>query len=146
MKVRLSLGPGFESVVRDLNRLGQVGIDIAKKRFAEAAPIIVSRQKSLAPVDKEDGGQLRDSVRFTKPRAGGKTFANVTFIVGGDALLPYLEGRKANVYAIVQETDPTLSHTSGQAGFMTQPLTEAAPGIFERIARDIDAEVARASG
>ena len=146
MKVKLGLGEGFERIIADMNRLGDVGITIAKKRFAEFAPQIVARQKALAPVDAVDGGQLRDSIRFTRPRAGAKSFANVTFIMGGDALLPFLEGHRVNVYAIVQETDPTLHHAGGQAGFMSQPVTQMAPAVFDAIAKDIDAEVARASG
>lgn len=146
MKVRLSFGAGWENVISDLNGLGDVGVQIAKRRFREFAPRIVARQKALAPVDVEDGGQLRDTIRHMAPRAGGKTFANVTFVVGGDALLPFLKGHKANVYAIVQETDPTLSHSHGQAGFMTQPLTEAAESVFAAIEKDVSAEAERVSG
>ena len=146
MIVKLGFGPGFEQVVAGLQQLGRAGIDIPKKRFAEAGPRIVARQKALAPVDVKDGGQLRDSIRHTPPRAGAKSFATMSFIVGGDPLLPFLDGHSANVYAIVQETDPTLRHDGGQAGFMSQPVAEGAPAIFDAIEKDLDAEVKRASG
>jgi len=146
VRVHIGLGDGFNAIIADLQRLGDVGISIAKKRFAAAGPQIVARQKAMAPVDVQDGGQMRDSIRFTAPRAGAKSFASMSFTVGGDVLLPYLQGRIYNVYAIVQETDPTLHHDGGQAGFMTQPVAQAAPAIFDGIAKDIDAEVASASG
>jgi len=146
MRVTLDISGGFEDTIRRLNELPGKAVKICKKRCEATAPAINARQRALAPVDPVDGGQMRDSVRWESPRSSSETFASLRFIVGGDVLLPYLDGRSYNAYAVVQETDPTLKHSHGQAGFMTMPVVQAVPGIWAGIAADIDALVARASG
>ncbi len=136
----------YPRLAHGLRQLGAVGELAARARFAAAAPQITARQRALAPVDAVDGGQMRDSIRHGGPRTRGKEFVAVEFVVGGDVLLPFLGRRAANVYALLQETDTSLRHRRGQAGFMTQPVAQMSPGVFERVAADVDALVARVSG
>jgi len=133
---------GLGHVISQMRQLGAAGTRILKTRFAAVPGIVVPQAKAGAPVDDEDGGQLRDSIAAKVSVKGGRV--SVAVYAGGAALVPFLGRRRANVYAIVQETDYTIKHKHGHAGFLNRPFTAAALAAIEGVRADLDAEVANA--
>lgn len=130
---------GTQDILDRLQRLGQTGADIGLRVLGDAAKEIVAAAKPLAPVDPEDGGQLRDSIRVTKPTRtrAGRISAGV--VAGGAPLRKVLGKRKANVYALVQHEDLTLKHTTGRAKFLEIPTNHIAPKVPDRLQAAMDA-------
>lgn len=129
----------MQDILDRLQRLGQTGADIGLRVLGDAAKEIVAAAKPLAPVDPEDGGQLRDSIRVTKPTRtrAGRISAGV--VAGGAPLRKVLGKRKANVYAVVQHEDLTLKHTTGRAKFLEIPTNHIAPKVPDRLQAAMDA-------
>lgn len=131
---------GDEEMLSDLERMGQKGVEIGLRVLEEGTKEILTKSRPLVPVDDEDGGDLRDSGRVTKPTrtSAGRLSAGVVY--GGDPLKRTLGKRKANVYAVVQHEDLTLRHTTGGAKFLERPGNDVAPKIPERLQEAIDRE------
>ena len=56
---------GFDSLVEDLNRLGDVGNKIGKKAIEEGSKIVLDQQKKDAPRDKNDNEHGADKLKVT---------------------------------------------------------------------------------
>lgn len=140
MRVRVEVS-GEDEILNSLQRLGTVGQEIALRVLGDAAKEIVAAAKPLAPVDPEDGGQLRDSIRTTKPTKtrAGRISAGV--VAGGAPLNRVMGKRKANVYAVVQHEDLTLKHHTGRAKFLEIPVNHIAPKVPDRLQAEIDGAV-----
>lgn len=140
MRVRVEVS-GQQEILDSLQRLGQVGQDIGLKVLGDACKEIVAKAKPLAPVDPEDGGQLRDSIRTTKPTRtrAGRISAGV--VAGGAPLKKVLGKRKLNVYAYIQHEDLTLKHTTGGPKFLEKPVNDIAPKIPDRLQAEMDKAV-----
>lgn len=137
MRVRVEVS-GQDEILRDLERMGRQGADIGLRVLGETAKEIAAAGKQLAPVDPEDGGQLRDSIRTTKPTRtrAGRISAGV--VAGGAPLKRVLGKRKANVYAVVQHEDLTLKHHTGRAKFLEIPTNHIAPKVPDRLHAEMD--------
>lgn len=149
MRVRLALarnGIDPRGIVRDLESFGRRGQIAARKALGEVVAKAVPRAKQRTPVDDVDGGQLRDSVRATRPTARKDGTITAALVAGGEPLRPYLGGRDYNAYAIVQETDASLKHRTGQAGFLSDSIREAYPTGLEHIRQALDVEAAKTPG
>lgn len=144
LHLRIDEKSGFAPVIAHMRRLGAAGTVILQKRFGEIPGKVVPLARAGAPVDDKDGGQLRDSIKGKVSRKGGRV--SVSVYAGGAALLPFLGRRRANVYAIVQETDHTLRHNDGHAGFIAQPFNAAAAAAMELVRADLDKEAADVRG
>ena len=144
MKVRIDV-TGDREMRASLKALGGAGVTVAKKVFEDVTVEVVRMAKPLTPVEPEDGGQLRDSVRKTKPMVtrAGRVSAGV--VAGGAPLKPFLGSRRANVYAVVQHEDLTLKHKTGQAKFIEIPMMRKAPTVPGRLLAELDREAARAT-
>lgn len=129
---------GAEEVRASLRRVGKAGQEAAKKVLGDYAKKILAKAKPLTPVDPEDGGQLRDSGRTTKPTVtrAGNVSAGIVF--GGAPLKRVMGKRRLNVYAIVQHEDLTLKHTTGQAKFLEQPFFQIAPEVPNAVLAELD--------
>lgn len=138
-------GVGFRVTVDDrgvselLGKLGRAGSEAAKTAMVRVADRVVARAKTLCPVDPEDGGQLRQSIRRTRGTIS-KRNGNVvvTILVGGAPLKSVLAGRKYNIYAVLQHEDLTLKHSVGQAKFLEQPFFQYAPDAPSEILGELD--------
>lgn len=137
MRVRVEVS-GQDEILNSLQRLGLAGQDIGLRVLGDAAKEIAAAAKPLAPVDPEDGGQLRDSIRTTKPTRtrAGRISAGV--VAGGAPLNKVMGKRKANVYAVVQHEDLTLHHATGGAKFLERPFNAIAPKVPDRLQAEID--------
>lgn len=138
-------GVGFRVTVEDrgvselLAKLGRAGSEAAKVAMVRVADKVVTRAKALCPVDPEDGGQLRGSIRRTRGTISKKNGnVIVTMLVGGAPLKAVLEGRKYNIYAVLQHEDLTLKHSVGQAKFLEQPFFQFAPEAPSEIFGELD--------
>jgi len=127
-------GIGFRVTVDDrelsqlLGKLGRAGSEAAKAGMLKVADKIVARAKTLSPVDPEDGGDLRDSIRRTRGTISKKNGnVVVSVLAGGAALKGAIGGRKYNIYAVLQHEDLTLKHSVGQAKFLERPFFDLAP-------------------
>lgn len=140
LHVKITAGRELEPVFAHLRRMGAAGTRILKERFAQIPGKVVPLARAGAPVDDVDGGQLRDSINGRVGVRGGRVFATV--YAGGAALLPFIGARRLNVYAIVQETDHTLRHNDGHAGFLGQPFNAEAANAMEDVKARLDDEAA----
>lgn len=136
MKIRAEVS-GEKEVAESLGRCGKAGTDAAKLVLKEFAERILSRARPLVPVDDEDGGQLRDSGRITRPTATARS-VSAGIVFGGAALEATMEPRRYNVYAIIQHEDMGLRHNNGQAKFLEQPFFAEAPGVPAAIMAALD--------
>jgi len=132
---------GDRELIRDLLRLGDKGLDMAKDILGEATRTIANRAKSLSPVDPIDGGQLRDSIRATKPTRtrAGRISAGV--LAGGASLARLVSERghkEPGSYALIVHEDPTLKHSQGQFKFIEQPFLEVAPKVPDMVLDALD--------
>lgn len=140
LHLRITEGSGYGPVIAHLRRMGVAGTRILKERFAQIPGKVVPLARAGAPVDDVDGGQLRDSIGGKVSVRGGRVSASVH--AGGPSLVPFLGHRRANVYAIVQETDHTLKHNDGHAGFLGQPFNAEAAKAMADVKARLDEEAA----
>lgn len=144
MKVTVKI-ENAEEVERSIRELGDRGVAAAKRVLKEKTEGIAARARPLTPVDKVDGGQLRASVRATRPTMtrGGVISAGV--MAGGPPLarLPEEAGKAfPGLYAIVVHEDMTLKHSDGQAKFLELPFFHEAPTVPGALMDELD-QVAR---
>lgn len=137
MRVEVS---GQQEILDDLQRMGEAGVRIGLKVLGDAAKEIVPKAQAITPVDDVDGGQLRDSIRVTKPNRtkAGRISAGV--VAGGAPLKKVMEGRKANYYAVKQHEDLTLRHRTGGPKFLERAGNDVSPKIPGRLQAAMDAE------
>jgi hypothetical protein len=141
LHLRITEKSGMGPVIAHLKRMGSAGNTILKRRFAAIPGVVVPQARAGAPVDDEDGGQLRDSIKGT-PVSVRNGRVSVSVSAGGESLVPYLGHRRANVYAIVQETDHTLRHNNGHAGFLGKPWNAQVKKTMDEVRDDLDKEAA----
>lgn len=133
---------GDREIIRDLLSLGKAGENIGKEVLGEVTQKIVRQAKALCPVDEIDGGQLRDSIRTTKPQktAAGRISAGV--VAGGISLerLASEKGHKEpGSYAVIVHEDLTLRHPGGgRAKFVEEPFLVEAPKVPDLLRARID--------
>lgn len=129
-----------------LRRLGPAGVPAAKRVFARFTGRVVPRARSLAPVEPEDGGALRDSVRETRPTLTSKGVVSVAVVAGGTPLAGKVAAthHTYNVYATVQHEDLTLKHSHGQAKFVEIPVMQEAPLVPNELLEELDREARKA--
>lgn len=123
---------GDKELAERLGRLGRSASVAAKQAMLGVAGKMVALAKQNSPIGGDDdglGGHLRDSIRHTRGTIKRNGNVIVTVIAGGDPLKPFLKGRKANVYAIVQHEDLTLKHDEGGPKFLERPVFQLAPEI-----------------
>jgi len=121
---------GDRELIRELLALGAAGVEMGKEVLGDATQRIVKAAQPITPVDDIDGGQLRDSIRATKPQktAAGRISAGV---VAGGAPLSRLVSEKGHkepgAYAAIVHEDTTMRHPNGgRAKFIEEPwLVEA---------------------
>jgi|SRR6185295_1747561 len=141
MKVRVSV-EGLNDVVASILRLGKAGERAAKAVFKEKTDRIVRMAKPLTPVEPEDGGALRDSVRAARVTVTKAGRISAAVVAGGAPLIgtPGLEGHKANVYAEIMHNDVTLHHAVGGPFFIERPFMQIAPQVPDALMAAMDKE------
>lgn len=139
MRVRVDVS-GADDVIAQLKGMGPKGIDVAKRVLGNVTARIVPRAKAITPVEPEDGGDLRDSVRATKPTRTRTGLVSAGVVAGGAPLRRSLEreGHTMNVYAVVQHEDLTLQHTVGQAKFIERPFMAEIPKVPGELLAGLD--------
>lgn len=133
MRVRVEV-IGADQLRADLKRLGPLGKVAARDVFAEELPRWLPEMKANTPVEPEDGGQLRDSIRVTKPTITKAGRVSAGIVAGGAPLKKVMGNRKANVYAVIQHEDASLKHSVGGAKFVEKTFMRrvgAIPGLIQ---------------
>jgi hypothetical protein len=143
MRVRVEV-TGSDEVRRSLARLGKAGQEAARKVLGAEVQAMLPEIRRDTPVDPEDGGQLRDSVRATKPTITRTGRVSAGVVAGGAPLRKYLGTRKANVYAVVQHEDMTAKHTTGGPKFVERTFMRRAPRIPAKLMDALDWEAQKA--
>jgi hypothetical protein len=137
MRVRVDVSGDRE--LRDgLRRLGAAGPVVAKRVLARVTERIVLLAKAICPVDpdpRDKPGQLRDSIRTTRPTLTGRGVVSAGVMAGGTMEVDYAE---------MQHEDLTLHHTTGQGKFVEVPFLREAPKVPEEMLDEIDLEASRA--
>ena len=129
-----------------LGRMGKIGEEAAKRALGRICTRVVPKAKAITPVEPEDGGSLRDSIRVTKPTrtSAGRISAGV---VAGGAPLRRLASERGRAlpgqYGSIVHEDLTLKHTNGQAKFLEIPFFQEAPKAPEELRAELDALTAR---
>lgn len=133
---------GQEQVVKSMKEFGIAG-EIAMIRVAgRIAARVVPRAQALAPVEDEDGGALRDSIRTSKPTKtrAGRVSAGV---VAGGAPLRRLASERGRAlpgsYGSIQHEDLTLKHRSGQPKFVEIPFFQEVVKTPAELQAELDA-------
>jgi hypothetical protein len=130
MRVRVEVS-GDRELKDGLRRLGAAGPVVAKRVLGRVTQRIVPMAQAICPVDPDDGGQLRDSIRVTRPTFAGSGRVSAGVIAGGTAEVGYAE---------MQHEDPTLKHTVGQFKFVEVPFLREAPKVPGELLEEIDKE------
>lgn len=139
MKVRIDVS-GANEMLADLKRLGPAGVTAAKGVFGRFTARVVAKAKPQTPVDPEDGGALRDSVRATKPTSTRTGLVSAGVVAGGAPLARHLAAghHKANVYAVVQHEDLTKHHTTGGPKFIERPFLQEIERVPDELLAELD--------
>lgn len=138
MRVRVEVA-GDREVSRSLQRLGGAAVPVAKRVLGAFTKRVVPMAKAICPVDDVDGGQMRDTIRETRPTvtAGSRVSAGV--LAGGKRI-----GGVFVDYAEQQHEDLTLKHRVGQGKFVEIPFFREVVKVPEEMLAEIDREAARA--
>lgn len=140
MRVRFDVS-GADEAIADLKRMGLAGQKAALKVFGAFTARVVAKAKPLTPVEPEDGGWLRDSVRAAKPTVTRTGLVSATVVAGGAPLKAHLaKGHHSeNVYAVVQHEDLSATHTVGGPKFIERPFLQE----LQKVPDDLMAEMDR---
>lgn len=138
MRVRIAVDYG--DCITTLRRLGQAGRDTTKAYFGVFTGRVVAKAKPLTPVEPEDGGQLRDSVRATKPTVTQAGLVSAGVVAGGAPLKASLsrEHHNMNVYAVVQHEDAGLKHSVGGPKYIERPFLEEIERVPDELLEALD--------
>jgi hypothetical protein len=139
MKVRVEAS-GDQAVLDDLRRLGPAGQAAAKAVLGAVTAALVPKVQAVTPVDPEDGGQLRASVRATRPTLTSRGVVSAGIQAGGAPLKGVPGG---DIYAVVQHEDVTLHHTQGGPKYVERPFFAAMPTVPDLLREALDREVAK---
>lgn len=120
---------GLRSLRGKLRRLGADGPKLVAAHLSQEAEGIMAASKELVPVDT---GALRTTGHAKRPRFQG---ASVVVELG--------YGGPAAPYAIFVHEDLTAHHPVGSAKYLEIPYKQALPGIPNRLARAVRAELRR---
>lgn len=133
---------GDKELIHDLRHLGDAGVEACKEVLADATARIAARAKTICPVDDYDGGDLRDSIRTTKPQHTTAQRVSAAVIAGGEPLAKLASEkshREPGSYAVVVHEDMTMRHPNGgQAKFIEQPYLEEAPKVPDALKEKLD--------
>lgn len=127
-----------------LGALGRGGSEAAKRVLLRKADKIVAMAEPLTPVDPEDGGELRASVRRTRGTIRRDGTVIVTVLAGGAALKA--DNGKPSIYPVIQHEDLTLHHTTGGPKFIERPVYQVAPEIPDELHAELAAVAERGQG
>lgn len=134
---------GVNELMRDLAALAPKARQAGAAALDRVADRVVARARPRIPVDDEDGGQLRDSLRRTKVSVSSASgFCSVAVVVGGAPLEPFLGARKANVYAVIQHFDTSKRHDDGEALFLEKSVIEEQASIPDELEDALDSVLA----
>lgn len=136
MRIRIECSAGVREIIDSLRKYGENVDDICKRVLKEAAEDGVKIARPLTPVEPEDGGQLRDSLRSGRAIRIKSGTISCAIIAGGKAVEDWVRshgGHKYNVYAVVQHEDLSLQHTTGGPKFVERAAYQVAPTIPNRL-------------
>lgn len=135
MRVRIEV-VGEAEVLEGLRRMGDAGVNAAKKVLDDAMAKALPMAKAQSPVDDNDpepGGELRASIRVTKARATRSGFVSAGMVAGN------LTGvRGGGIYPFVQHFDTTLKHDEGGPFFVERPVLQVAEGVPDALAAAVE--------
>jgi hypothetical protein len=132
---------GDREIIRDLLQLGADGITAGKEVLGETTKRIAVKAKAITPVDPIDGGELRESVRATKPQAAKSGKITSSVVAGGPALARLVSERghkEPGSYAIIVHESADLRHSVGQWKFIETPALQEAPSVPGALLEAID--------
>lgn len=140
MKVNVKI-EGEREILASIRRLGDAGDQAALRVFTRVLARVIPKAKAEAPVEAEDGGALRDSIRATRPNKtrAGRLSAGV--VAGGLPLrrLATERGRALpGSYGSIQHEDLTKKHAVGHAKFLERPFFQEAPKVPDELLAEID--------
>lgn len=146
MKVRVIV-EGQREILDEIQQIGESPVEAGKRAFGRITERVVPLAKADCPVESEDGGALRDSIRTTRPNLTrtGRVSAGV---VAGGAQLARLASERGRVlpgiYGSIQEEDMTLHHSTGQAKFLGRNFLREAERAPDELRAELDEAIARA--
>lgn len=125
---------------RAVTQLGPEAIQATKDVLLEAADEAVTRIRPHVPVDPENGGQLKASLRRTRPRFSKRSRRVTASVVAGGAKLDD-DPARANVYPWAQEKGEAIihgkarrfTHTVGQSPYMAVEVFKIGAAIPEKL-------------
>jgi len=110
-----------EELRNELNRVSkQISIGAATKAVDQTAAQVVRTAKTLTPVQT---GKLRDSLKKQTRRENDR----IVSVISSDV-----------DYSLKVHEDLTAFHPSGQAKFLSQPLTKSGRLLKENLKREIE--------
>lgn len=140
MKVRLTIDRATLVQFRRQARADQEGARKAARRYLTRwGRDVVKKARPDTPVDDEDGGELRASVRSSAwmHRSGS---GGVSVLAGGKKLAEMIgDPDRAAAYPWIQHEDVTLKHRVGGPKFIEKHFLPAA----ENVPRGLERELAR---
>lgn len=136
-KVRVTV-EGDKELIADLKSMGDAGTKLGKSVIQKITLRTAGAAKMLSPMDDVDGGQLRNSIRISKPSASRRGVITGAVVAGGKPLEAVMGKRKANLYAVIQHDDMTLQHDDGQAKFVEVPAMQEFPKLPEELRDALD--------
>lgn len=113
---------GLGELFAKLRRVSPIAQEQGMRILNSAGERVFARSQAEAPVDDEDGGQLRASGRFYRARVSkrsGRVYASITY---GGARLRRLAPGDNPLYAIVQHERLDLKHQRGSAKYLERPF------------------------
>jgi hypothetical protein len=136
MRIRIECSAGVRDLIDSLRKYGENVDGLCKQVLKDAADEGVRIAKPLTPVEPEDGGQLRDSIRSGRAIRISSGTISCAIIAGGKPLEDFVRAHGHhgyNVYAVVQHEDSTLKHAVGGPKFIERAAYQVAPTIPNRL-------------
>jgi hypothetical protein len=107
---------GAQTISRDLARLGDAGVRIARAVLEDKTRRMAELAKDYAPVED---GDLKNRIRATRPQAARDGTVTASVLAGS---------------SVIQHEDLTLQHTRGGPKFIERAVMLLAPEIPEALA------------
>ena len=147
MRIRVDV-TGDREVQQELERAGEAGRVASVRVLGRAMQRVVPLARALAPVDPSEPGELRATIRISKPMVNRRTGRVSAGIVAGSRAL-------GDPRALVQEIGEArigrakarirLRHRrGGQARYLFVPFSKEAERVPVELLDEVDAEVRRA--
>jgi hypothetical protein len=134
-RIRISIegAEGVRSLLREADKASKRAARTALEQVGDKALAIA---RPITPIDDEEGGQLRESLRRTKPTIKKSGDVVVTLIAGG-------RFADTDSYAVIQHESMEFKHTDPGTGpkFLERGALAAAPELIPALEQALAKEL-----